>query len=82
MVHDREMQRTVAIPALSLYERTNLPVRKDLPIVWLIDWKVAYKGWHPKEAAPIVAYLKIQVLNKTSKNSRMTKTRSNLHSEQ
>jgi hypothetical protein len=67
MVHDREMQRTVTIAALSLYERTNLTVRKDLPIVWPIDWKVAYKGWQPKEAAPIVAYLKIQVLNKHRK---------------
>ena len=67
MVHDREMQRTVAIAALSLYERTDLPVREDLRIVWPVDWKVAYKGWQPKEAAPIVAYLKNQVLNKHRK---------------
>ena len=33
MVHDREMQRTVTVAALSLYERTDLPVRKDLRIV-------------------------------------------------
>ena len=67
MPHDREMQRTVATAALSLYERTDLPVRTDVPIVWPVNWKVAYKGWQPKEAAPIVAYLKNQVLNKHRK---------------
>ena len=67
MPHDREMQRTVAIAAFSLYERNDLPVRTDVPIVWPLDWKVAYKGWQPKEAAPVVVYLKNQILLKHGK---------------
>ena len=65
--HDRAMQRTVALAALSVYERDDLPARIDVPIAWPIDWKTAYKGWQPKEAAPIVAYLKNQVLLKRGK---------------
>jgi hypothetical protein len=64
---DRTMQRTVALAALSLYERTDLPTRTDVPIVWPVDWKAAYKGWQPKEAAPIVTHLKNQVLLKHGK---------------
>ena len=67
MANDRQMQRTVSLAALSLYERNDLPARKDVPIVWPIDWKTAYKGWQPKEAAPIVAYLKNRVLLKHGK---------------
>jgi hypothetical protein len=67
MPHDLMMQRTVGIAALSLYERTDLPARTDVSIVWPVDWKIAYKGWQPKEAAPIVAYLKNQVLLKHGK---------------
>jgi len=62
-----EMQRAVALAALSLYERTDLPARADLPITWPLDWKVAYRGWQPKEAAPIVVYLKNQALIKQEK---------------
>jgi hypothetical protein len=67
MPNNREMQRTVALAALSLYEETDLPARNDVPIVWPVDWKVAYKGWQPKEAAPIVTYLKNRVLLKHGK---------------
>ena len=67
MPHDRAMQITVGRAALSLYERTDLPARVDVPIVWPVDWKTAYKGWQPKDAAPIVAYLKNQVLLKHGK---------------
>ena len=67
MPHDRTMQRTVALAALSLYERTDLPSRTDVPIVCPVDWKVAYRGWQPKEAAPIVTLLKNQVLLKHGK---------------
>jgi hypothetical protein len=67
MPGDRMMQRTVGLAALSLYERTRLPARTDVPLVWPVDWKVAYKGWQPREAAPIVTYLKNQVLLKHGK---------------
>jgi hypothetical protein len=67
MPHDSTMQRAVALAALSLYERTDLPARTDVPIVWPVDWKAAYKGWQPKEAAPVVTYLKNQVLLKHGK---------------
>jgi hypothetical protein len=39
MPHDSTMQRAVALAALSLYERTDLPARTDVPIVWPVDWK-------------------------------------------
>jgi hypothetical protein len=67
MPHDSMMQRTVGLAALSLYERTDLPARTDVPIVWPVDWKIAYKGWQPREAAPIVTHLKNQVLLKHGK---------------
>jgi hypothetical protein len=67
MPYYREMQRTVATAALSLYERTDLPIRTDVPIVWPVDWKTAYKGWQPKEAAPVVVYFKNQILLKHGK---------------
>jgi hypothetical protein len=64
MPHDRGMQRIAGLAALSLYEQRDLPARIDVPIVWPVDWKVAYKEWQPKEAAPVVTYLKNQVLRK------------------
>ena len=67
MPNNREMQQTVALAALSLYEQTDLPAREDVPVGWPVDWKVAYKGWQPKEAAPIVTYLKNRVLLKHGK---------------
>jgi hypothetical protein len=67
MPHDREMQRTVGLAALFLYEQRDLPSLSDVPVVWPVDWKMAYKRWQPKEAAPIVAYLKNQVLMKHGK---------------
>lgn len=59
--HNREMQRTVAFAALSLYQQVDFPVRRDVPIVWPVDWKTAYRAWQPTEPAPIIAYLKNQV---------------------
>ena len=67
MPEDRGMQRAVALAALSLYDLTDLPARVDVPIVWPVDWKVAYKAWQPKEAAPIVAHMKNQILMKHGK---------------
>jgi hypothetical protein len=67
MPDDREMQRAVGLAALSLYGRSDLPARVDVPIVWPVEWKVAYKGWQPKEAAPIVVHLKNQILLKRGK---------------
>ncbi len=67
MPHDREMQTKVASAALSLYERTDLPARTDVPITWPVDWKTAYRDWQPEEAAPIVVYLKNQILAKRGK---------------
>lgn len=64
MPHDREMQRTVAETALTLYERLDLPARSDVPIRWPIEWKIAYKSWQPKQPAPIIQYLKEQILAK------------------
>jgi hypothetical protein len=64
MPNDPGMQRAVALAALSLYERRDLPTRTDLPMTWPVDWKVAYRGWQPKVAAPIVVYLKNQALSK------------------
>ena len=67
MPHDRGMQRAVGLAALSLYQRSDLPSRLDVPIAWPVEWKLAYKGWQPKEPAPIVAYLKSQILLKHRK---------------
>lgn len=60
MPGDREMQRTVARAALSLYERRDLPARLDVPITWPVDVKEAYRAWQPKEPSPIVLYRKRQ----------------------
>lgn len=65
--HDRVMQRTVGLAALSLYERSDLPARNDVPVVWPVEWKAAYRGWQPKEAAPVVAYMKNQILLRRGK---------------
>ena len=65
--HDRAMQETVVRTALSLYERDDLPVRVDVPVSWPVEFKTAYRGWQPKEAAPIVAMLKRQVLERHAK---------------
>jgi hypothetical protein len=62
--HDRAMERTVAETALALYERQDLPARADVPIRWPVEWKVAYKGWQPKEPAPIIKYLKEAILRR------------------
>lgn len=70
MPHDREMQRKVGIAALSLYERTDLPARTDVPIIWPVDWKTAYREWQPKEPAPIVVYLKNQILAKHGRTAK------------
>lgn len=67
MPHDQEMQKAVGLAALCLYERRDLPARNDVPIVWPVEWKVAYREWQPKEAAPIVTYLKNQILLKHGK---------------
>ncbi len=67
MPHDRAMQELVVRTALSLYERDDLPLRVDVPISWPVEFKTAYRGWQPKEPAPIVAMLKRQVLERRAK---------------
>jgi hypothetical protein len=64
MPHDRAMQELVVRTALSLFERDDLPLRVDVPISWPVEFKTAYRGWQPKEPAPIVAMLKRQVLER------------------
>jgi len=64
MAHDRKMQRAAAETALTLYARQDLPTRTDVPIQWPVEWKTAYRSWQPKEPAPIIRYLKDQVLLK------------------
>ena len=64
MPNDAAMQLTVARTALSLYERKDLPARQDVAIAWPVDFKTAYRAWQPKEASPIVAMMKAQILER------------------
>lgn len=65
--NDREMQTTVARTALSAYERSDFPVREDVPLAWPIDFKLAYRSWQPRQAAPVVAMMKRQTLERHQK---------------
>jgi len=67
MPNDNEMQMTVARTALSLYDRQDLPARLDVPITWPVEFKIAYRAWQPKEASPIVAMMKRQILERHGK---------------
>ena len=64
MPNDRQMQLSVARTAISLYDQSDFPARRDVPISWPVDFKIAYRGWQPKEASPAVAMMKQQILER------------------
>lgn len=68
MPGDRDMQRAVVETALSLYDRTDFPARVDLPIPWPVDFKTAYRAWQPREAAPVVAAMKREILERRGRS--------------
>jgi hypothetical protein len=56
MIHDQEMQYSVAQAAVRLLpEATEPGTRVDLEIEWPVDPRTAYKDWQPAEPSPIVA---------------------------
>jgi hypothetical protein len=60
---DAETQRAVLCAALRLLEDAREPgARLDLDLPWPQPQEIAYKAWQPKEIAPIVRYLREQIL--------------------
>ena len=57
MPHDTTTQLEVSRAAVSLLASAQEPeARVDLPFVWPIETKIAYRDWQPSEPSPIVAY--------------------------
>ncbi len=57
MIHDQEMQYSIAETATRLLGEATAPgARIDSEIQWPIDTKTAYRDWQPSEPSPLVAY--------------------------